>query len=215
MDRLLFLVSMLVMIDFQRALLGTAKRIRRVGQLLLWVTLPVFAALVFHWAVGPSRNWSGVAEVGVITLAVAYFAYRPITERDLLARYRVRPGYCPRCDYNLTGNTSGRCPECGWTLPEFGPRTERPDWTTIWLLGGRYDIDYLDNPRRTAVYEFAKAVPVCLLMVALLVCAIIRWDGTRLLFAWLLLVPVVYYHITNVRRVIAYRQPEPSGEQEG
>jgi hypothetical protein len=23
------------------------------------------------------------------------------------------PGCCPRCDYDLTGNLSGRCPECG------------------------------------------------------------------------------------------------------
>jgi hypothetical protein len=23
------------------------------------------------------------------------------------------PSNCPRCDYNLTGNVSGRCPECG------------------------------------------------------------------------------------------------------
>ena len=24
---------------------------------------------------------------------------------------------CPKCEYNLTGNVSGRCPECGWKLP--------------------------------------------------------------------------------------------------
>ncbi|MGD2107992.1 MAG: hypothetical protein PVI86_01245 [Phycisphaerae bacterium] len=24
---------------------------------------------------------------------------------------------CAKCDYNLTGNVSGRCPECGWRLP--------------------------------------------------------------------------------------------------
>jgi hypothetical protein len=25
----------------------------------------------------------------------------------------VPPGHCPRCGYDLTGNVSGRCPECG------------------------------------------------------------------------------------------------------
>jgi hypothetical protein len=29
----------------------------------------------------------------------------------------TRPGHCPRCDYNLTGNTSGTCPECGNPIP--------------------------------------------------------------------------------------------------
>jgi hypothetical protein len=29
------------------------------------------------------------------------------------ARRRVRRGHCPRCGYDLTGNVSGVCPECG------------------------------------------------------------------------------------------------------
>ena len=28
-------------------------------------------------------------------------------------RRRSRAGHCRRCDYDLTGNTSGVCPECG------------------------------------------------------------------------------------------------------
>ena len=31
----------------------------------------------------------------------------------LLGRRRPKPGHCRRCAYNLTGNTSGICPECG------------------------------------------------------------------------------------------------------
>jgi hypothetical protein len=30
---------------------------------------------------------------------------------------RKQPGHCLRCDYNLTGNVSGICPECGTTVP--------------------------------------------------------------------------------------------------
>ena len=28
-------------------------------------------------------------------------------------RFRTRRGVCPRCAYDLTGNVSGVCPECG------------------------------------------------------------------------------------------------------
>jgi hypothetical protein len=28
-------------------------------------------------------------------------------------RRRIPPGHCQICGYNLTGNVSGRCPECG------------------------------------------------------------------------------------------------------
>lgn len=31
----------------------------------------------------------------------------------LLHRHRMAKGHCPSCDYNLTGNISGVCPECG------------------------------------------------------------------------------------------------------
>ena len=35
----------------------------------------------------------------------------------LIARRRPYPrGHCRRCGYDLTGNTSGRCPECGIRL---------------------------------------------------------------------------------------------------
>ena len=33
--------------------------------------------------------------------------------REALSRRRIRSGLCPACDYDLTGNVSGTCPECG------------------------------------------------------------------------------------------------------
>jgi len=42
-----------------------------------------------------------------ILLAIPIIAVRFYRDR------RVPPGHCPNCRYNLTGNTSGLCPECG------------------------------------------------------------------------------------------------------
>jgi len=45
------------------------------------------------------------AAVAIPTLLVWRFWPKPI-----------KPGHC-RCGYNLTGNTSGVCPECGFEMP--------------------------------------------------------------------------------------------------
>jgi hypothetical protein len=41
----------------------------------------------------------------VIGLPTAFIYWR--------ARKRIPPGHCRACGYNLTGNVSGVCPECG------------------------------------------------------------------------------------------------------
>lgn len=57
-------------------------------------------------------------------LAVLFFLQLPawlivglcLWTRQENARRRREPGRCLRCRYDLTGNRSGRCPECGqWT----------------------------------------------------------------------------------------------------
>ena len=40
-------------------------------------------------------------------------------------RRRIPPGCCPRCGYNLTGNTSGVCSECGETIAASPPSSSR------------------------------------------------------------------------------------------
>ena len=46
--------------------------------------------------------WIPFAAVGAPTVVLWF-----------LGRRRPKPGHCRRCGYNLTGNTSGICPECG------------------------------------------------------------------------------------------------------
>lgn len=33
-------------------------------------------------------------------------------------KYKTQTGHCKQCNYDLTGNESGTCPECGTTIPK-------------------------------------------------------------------------------------------------
>ncbi len=214
----LFTVTLLGSLGSLLPLRESPKRTRRLGRLILSVLVPVLGGLVFHFAMldlqGRPTNWWALLPVGLALVLAAWFGFRPIRERDLRVMYLLRPRYCPQCDYDLTGNTSGRCPECGWTLPIYGSRDERPDWPIRGFAEARWKIDYLENPRRTVFYEAAKLAGVCLLAVAWLVFSIVSREGHHVFFGLVVLAPAFFHRITNVRRVIAYRDPKPSEEQE-
>jgi hypothetical protein len=62
--------------------------------------------------------WSAVLVLAVYPAVALYRG--PIRHRR-----RRNANLCVRCGYNLTGNVSGRCPECGDPLPEK-ERDRRP-----------------------------------------------------------------------------------------
>ena len=45
----------------------------------------------------------------VVAIPTAILFYRD--------RRRIPPGHCEKCGYDLTGNVSGKCPECGDGIP--------------------------------------------------------------------------------------------------
>ena len=51
-------------------------------------------------------------------IATAFLASYAAVLRWNLERRRSERGICKTCDYNLTGNLSGICPECGTAIPE-------------------------------------------------------------------------------------------------
>ena len=48
---------------------------------------------------------------GILSIFVLWLWHPNIAA--LVRKFRTPIGYCRGCGYNLTGNTSGRCPECG------------------------------------------------------------------------------------------------------
>jgi hypothetical protein len=55
----------------------------------------------------PTDNWRrGVFGMGMAALSI-YWMFRVSPAPDPI------PGKCPKCGYDLSGNVSGICPECG------------------------------------------------------------------------------------------------------
>ncbi len=59
--------------------------------------------------IGRATLIGAVAPIWALLLLVA----APTAGLWWLGRRRIPPGHCQKCGYNLTGNVSGRCPECG------------------------------------------------------------------------------------------------------
>jgi hypothetical protein len=82
-----------------------------------------------HIARVPARAWGGIGEPTFISLALGFVITVGLT---VFLFWRERrwhpPGHCQTCGYDLTGNVSGRCPECGTTL--------RPNGTAGGAAGG-------------------------------------------------------------------------------
>jgi hypothetical protein len=72
------------------------------------------SCLVYYTGIPP---WLAFLFVGVTTGALWW----------LDANAVIRPGHCRRCAYDLTGNVSGVCPECGCRVPDPDPAGERQE----------------------------------------------------------------------------------------
>jgi len=83
-----------------------------------WTTGPTI-----HGTSGPKNLWGKVTgryaqirlhfvAVTILLLLYPCLAFPGVIRRRRQNRRRAQ-GLCPRCGYNLTGNVSGACPECG------------------------------------------------------------------------------------------------------
>ena len=75
-----------------------------------WIATPADPAMV-----GSSQAFPLVSVTVPLLWPATLTAILPLIwlGRYLLLRRASRPGLCPNCSYDLTGNVSGVCPECG------------------------------------------------------------------------------------------------------
>jgi hypothetical protein len=70
------------------------------------------------------KVWIPVNLLALLLLVIAIYSLRPRHR----ARRRRKLGLCANCGYDLTGNVTGTCPECGAPEPERSAELEpRPD----------------------------------------------------------------------------------------
>jgi hypothetical protein len=71
--------------------------------------VPVFSS---SWGSGNWRQFSYSYLILPLWIPLIIMS-TPTVFLFLLDHRRIPPGHCQRCRYDLTGNTSGMCPECG------------------------------------------------------------------------------------------------------
>jgi len=124
-------------------------------------------------------------------------------EREARINFALKPGRCGRCDYDLTGNATGVCPECGWEVPPLPIKLQSPAWH-VWWRG--WTIEHLDDASRTL-----RATAITGLLAAGAAVAALVWRQPT----YLVIGAALAVHSTvNVVRVLNYRNraalPSPS-----
>lgn len=75
------------------------------------VAINLILAIIFGvtWYVYGQIIFLAVAGMNLFIALLAAFTGRPKVRTD---QFRL----CPKCGYNITGNTTGKCPECGYLV---------------------------------------------------------------------------------------------------
>jgi hypothetical protein len=85
-------------------------------------------APAFAWSIETRTLTQPTGPVSVLTIPL-WMPFMAIAALTLcfwrLDRRRIPAGHCKKCGYNLTGNVSGRCPECGEPTAGRGPQDAR------------------------------------------------------------------------------------------
>lgn len=115
-------------------------------ELVVWYVISCFALM--------HRAYWLLALFTLIFLNSARLTFRKSNEKDFLQNFVDNPRHCGQCGYDLTGNVSGICPECGWKIPDENLITEDDSWAKWW---NKWEIGYLEQPKKQLRFHEAMA----------------------------------------------------------
>ncbi len=104
---------------------------------MLWFAISCHALIMNHFyllAIWPP----------MFLLSALPLVFRKRTAKEFLQNYTANSRYCGRCEYDLTGNITGICPECGWEIPDNDTLVQDYGWGRWWK---KWNIGYLEQPR--------------------------------------------------------------------
>ena len=87
-----------------------------IGGVICWAMAVVFAAAAVYSCWRPVPGWYSLflALLAGFEAAMGVWSFR--RSRRFRREVREQEVRCPRCGYDLTGNVSGVCPECGTSV---------------------------------------------------------------------------------------------------
>jgi hypothetical protein len=182
---------------------------RKLSYWVGWVFLAIgLLQLTLTIVEGSSPRLTRVLMIGNFVVAGGIFLYqssRRRSEQEVQANYAHDQRLCGQCDYDLTGNVTGVCSECGWRIPDEPVRLVSPMWNKWWK---RWDIEYLDRWR----LRLSAAIGGTIMSAAL---AVVFWGWlgrVGSLLAILMMLVVVHGTITAIR-IYQYGRREKAKER--
>ncbi len=137
----------------------TPRKIRRIHRLGFYFSLPLGCVFIYHLLYSQFDTWVMGFLAAFCVWPIGLLGYlgflKRQTDQDIAINYGEDPGHCGQCGYDLTGNVSGVCPECGWKIPGPSHQWERVGWALWWK---QWRIDYLNNWRGSLVVTSVMAV---------------------------------------------------------
>jgi len=141
---------------------------------------------------------------GLMLAVSAWESFRRLTPAEELTIFGADPGRCARCGYDLTGNVSRLCPECGWSIPASSEVGDWPLWTLWWR---EWRIRRLRDWRRT--FRLTLWIMLMFAGTAVIVLSIPWAIGRRPAAAFALPMVLMAAHFAvNAFRVRAYGRRE-------
>ena len=118
------------------------RRFDRKNSIISAVIMAGVATMMFY----SGQMWGACMFTLLCAITLYGVAVYPIKHSDVETRvnYAADPSCCGRCDYDLTGNESGICPECGWLIPETPEFVEPVHWAYWWKS---WEIQYMERWR--------------------------------------------------------------------